>query len=937
MARQVLPIVGAVVGAYFGNPQLGYAIGAIIGNAVDPQVINGPKLGDASIQTAAEGVFRPVVHGTAAVKGNIIHRGNRRVIIVKEQQGKGGPVTKTERELWTFAVRIAEGPIAGVTRFWVDEKLAYDNRPNGDIPEESLEYGKKFRLYLGGEDQLPDPKLEAWLGIGNVNAYRGTAYIVFADFDLTDSGGRVPDFRFEVSTSAEGIALPRLPPLSFPPSYGHGGGMSVGSLSDMYASIGSISVPQNPDIQDGLLLWHPLMQVTFTRESSLAGGLVRGRVIGAEDEVVFDSGWLGDPSRKSALDELLIANGRTDLVEIGPISSAGSVAAEVRLPVGNKTKGVRIYRARPAGAANSTGGRIVIQYPNRSGYPEGTLATATQGVMVQPDGALIATSWGPDNIYQAGAMTSLSAIVSWLHLRAGHSPADYNVAQLSDMVNGIVLAGDYSCADAIRTLQPIYMFDYSEHDAGAGYRCNYVKRGGPVLRTLTIDDLVDMPEEATREDALERPRVLHMHFESPTVGYAPAKASPRRNSPDARVVGEQSIQVPVSFRSVDEAWRRADVMLKVLWTEVSGEREFVLSDRDLDLVPTDCIGLALRGRLERLRLTEVMLDNGMLRCKATNDRQSAYTSTLTGVPLPPPTPPVPSIAGQTVWEFLDLPALNDSLDSLHYYMAATSASAGWVGAEVQRLEGAEYEGVRQFTSAAVMGVLLDPVSAASPHYTDTTNRVRLTLAKETVLPNLTEHQFLSEGGAFALEHADGSFEVLQYRDSEEVSDGEWELSTLLRGRMGSASGAHPAGARFVLLSGVRSVPATTAMIGTSLTHRVVSYRNSPETAVAQTDYYAANSQIELPVASLFLSRVSDSIQVRAVPRHRFGTEDHPVRSVHWLGYDWIATDGVNSLAGSEINDSWSFDAMGWDSPITVEVSQRNRFTGRGPPVLESIE
>lgn len=36
MARQVLPIVGFVVGSYFGVPQLGYMIGSLVGNAVDP-------------------------------------------------------------------------------------------------------------------------------------------------------------------------------------------------------------------------------------------------------------------------------------------------------------------------------------------------------------------------------------------------------------------------------------------------------------------------------------------------------------------------------------------------------------------------------------------------------------------------------------------------------------------------------------------------------------------------------------------------------------------------------------------------------------------------------------------------------------------------------------------------------------------------------------
>lgn len=37
MARQVLPIVGAVIGAFYGNPGLGYAIGSCEGEGVDPE------------------------------------------------------------------------------------------------------------------------------------------------------------------------------------------------------------------------------------------------------------------------------------------------------------------------------------------------------------------------------------------------------------------------------------------------------------------------------------------------------------------------------------------------------------------------------------------------------------------------------------------------------------------------------------------------------------------------------------------------------------------------------------------------------------------------------------------------------------------------------------------------------------------------------------
>ena len=64
--RQIMPIAGAVVGGIFGAPQLGFAIGSMIGNIVDPIEIQGRKLGDAPTQVAAEGGARAIVFGRAA-------------------------------------------------------------------------------------------------------------------------------------------------------------------------------------------------------------------------------------------------------------------------------------------------------------------------------------------------------------------------------------------------------------------------------------------------------------------------------------------------------------------------------------------------------------------------------------------------------------------------------------------------------------------------------------------------------------------------------------------------------------------------------------------------------------------------------------------------------------------------------------------------------
>ena len=74
--RQVLPVVGAAIGAYFGGAQgaqIGWAIGSIVGNAVDPQVIKGPSIGDLAAQTSQEGVPRAIVFGLSQpISGNIV-------------------------------------------------------------------------------------------------------------------------------------------------------------------------------------------------------------------------------------------------------------------------------------------------------------------------------------------------------------------------------------------------------------------------------------------------------------------------------------------------------------------------------------------------------------------------------------------------------------------------------------------------------------------------------------------------------------------------------------------------------------------------------------------------------------------------------------------------------------------------------------------------
>lgn len=1050
MARQVLPIVGAIVGGMIGGPMgasIGMSLGTLAGNAIDPQVLEGPKIGETPMQTSAEGVTRPIVYGTAPVMGNVIAQGNKVIKEVEEEQGKGGPVIVTERLYQTFAVRICEGPIAKIIRIWEDEKLVCDVRPNSPIPAESSEFLGRLRIYVGDESQLPDPNLEVKFGAGNTPAYRGTCYAVFPNADLTDRRGSFPNYRWEVASSAHvqgAIMALGQEDSSSPGVINSDDGLSwdptvnavppdmvhlIGLNGERFLAYGSASAAYTDDRG---LTW------TNSTEDFLGSGV--GQAAAFNDVVIIPSGISGmyrsedrgssfsnysspmsghvavnsdgfglsvslysfnayvcpdvtahawsisgehmlylssGGSACAAGNSFVIGGQYTNLIQVAAVSVTGNggISFSKTLLPAIESQWIECLASNEDGSLIVAGGQegeifyfdgvewhiaddglgagiecrscifnqssnLFIMVGQTTSGGIAVMKTSSNGnnwtTATQPlDYALSSIANLPSNLIIAeGQPIALSQIVSDIHQRCGHTSNKYDVTELTDLVSGIVLASDYTGASAIRAFMPVYFFDGPEYDK----KIRYHKRGKAVVKTLTIDDLVDEPEEATRENAIEYPKKINLAYQNPVVGYAPAKATTTRSSPDVRVVGERNVQVPVCM-GTDQAAQVSAKLMKVMWAEADGDVKFTVSDKELELVASDCIGLSLRGSVRRLRIDKIEMDPGTMKLTCRNDRQSAYTSNVTGVPVPEPTPPPPSISGATIFAFGDWPSLLDTHDNLNYYVAASGVNPAWFGAMVQRSlnAGASYTDASSFNRSTVMGVLLDDISSASEHYTDNTNVVRVQLYDGASLNSLTQQEFLSEGGGFALEKPDGTFELMQYRDADDEGDDVFALTTILRGRLNTGTSEHLAGSRFVLLSGVHIVPAQSAWLNMDLTHRAVSFNTSPETAVEYTNEYTGKSQLEWPCADLLFSLAGDELTATAVPRYRFGTEDAPIRSINWVGYHFQATDGVSTANREQTSEAAVFNVAGWSTPITVTVWQVNRITGAGQPYTEQYE
>src|SRR3546814_16356803 len=93
-----------------------------------------------------------------------------------------------------------------------------------------------MRLYTGLEDEAPDPLIASAEGPDAAPAYRGMAYAVFEDLDLTEFANHIPSLSFAVEADEAPVSAaailddlgaitdlaPSLPPGAAPPLRGFG-------------------------------------------------------------------------------------------------------------------------------------------------------------------------------------------------------------------------------------------------------------------------------------------------------------------------------------------------------------------------------------------------------------------------------------------------------------------------------------------------------------------------------------------------------------------------------------------------------------------------------------------------------------------------------------------------------------------------------------------
>lgn len=273
---------------FLGNPA-GYFLNDMM--AGKPPKLAAQTLGALSSQTSKEGADRARVYGIArAIGGNVMYMSPPIKRMVKtyagEAGGKGGKKKKkkqyqdVEHVYRYYAVDVCEGPITGFRRIWRNGALVYDARKGSAWGAKNNHlFFQTYRLYTGSWNQMQDPMLQARWGV-NIPAHRGTAYLVADNEDLTQTGGAIPQWQFEVVRS-EGYYLTSRPYVLEEGESGRADSAKVEvGMGSSYVDIVESDAASSGSIFDGVfrstvIKFDNGIEETFASESSITGGEFR--------------------------------------------------------------------------------------------------------------------------------------------------------------------------------------------------------------------------------------------------------------------------------------------------------------------------------------------------------------------------------------------------------------------------------------------------------------------------------------------------------------------------------------------------------------------------------------------------------------------------------------------------------------------------------------
>lgn len=381
-----------------------------------------------------------------------------------------------------------------------------------------------------------------------------------------------------------------------------------------------------------------------------------------------------------------------------------------------------------------------------------------------------------------------------------------SVAGLTQLVKGYIIGRTSNASGAIAPLGMAYHFDMAEQHG----QVRFVKRARAMKAVIPLDEMgcrggSELPIEPIRHfigTTINMPQEVAVSFSDPAIDYQVNTQRAIRDKGTA--VNNQSNEFPLTLDS-DEGAR---IAWRMLWSPWSARKtaQFRVSDRWVRRDPGDIIGIPVSDQIVPYKLVRAMRgDNGVIDYEMQRDDPEIYNSTASGIAGSIPANIV-RFPGETRLILMDMPIARDLDDNSGFYWAVTAEDAGWRGASVLRSSdgGTTYSTMSDVFRRTVIGDVAVALPTGPTDYWDRGSTLTVVLDYTShTLESKSEDLVLNGQNAFWLGSADGQDgEVVQFATATLTAPNTYELSDLLRGRLGTEAnvGTHGANEVFVLLN-----------------------------------------------------------------------------------------------------------------------------------------
>ena len=431
--------------------------------------------------------------------------------------------------------------------------------------------------------------------------------------------------------------------------------------------------------------------------------------------------------------------------------------------------------------------------------------------------------WGDHAAYQYGhwiqgkaSCSFLDAVIEELLQRSGIDVGRYEINNINNSFDGMLIDQPMSAKDIIEVLKAAYSIEAFEHEG----KLNFTSEKHEIKVKLHADDLIMVKGKSyniTRGYCNDYPKFLSINFINPNRDYKISNQHALHSS--ALVVTKSHIDLPLVL-SEESARQIAEKMISEIWGNLN-TYEFAVSLKHSAIKPSDIIALEMDGCIRKIKVNQMKICEDFVIKIQGNELLQNYEG-RNQIATAEIISKDEADVSDTILKIFEMRKPNTSSEKLQVHFSAAGFNANWQGAVLYSSENKEFgfEPVASIIKAGTFGNIIDEIKDVSTHLIDNINKIRVNLISGEL--DHSKSLFSEDKNNYALL----GNEVLRFQNAKLIDNFQYEISKFVRGIYGTEHSVnkHRCPQDFVLLNdSVVTLEYDSSYIGKTIYYKAVSF------------------------------------------------------------------------------------------------------------------